>query len=180
MWADFEDRNMWNRSSYVLMVIAALAILSLAAQAPAQNLRIEPPGWESPSTESPPWVIDPMDFGEIAIGDSAVVDFRLISVGPPPIAIFAVNLIDNAGGAFAITDISPIPPDLEMGDWVDVEVTYAPLDLGVHTATLRIVSNDRELPVFDGPLTGNSVPEPSSLLLFATVLGLSGAARKRR
>jgi len=123
-------------------------LLIIAANVSAQTVRVDPPGWTGQGA------LDPVDFGEIAVGESASITFDVVCVGPTWLTIIGVDLLDNAQGAFAITSIvDPIPPELAPGDWIEVELTYAPLELGTHTATLRIDSNDRAVHFLDGPLT---------------------------
>ncbi len=141
-----------------LLAVFMLAVTNVSAQ----TVRVDPPGWIGGGP------LEPVDFGYVAVGESASRTFHVINDGPTWLSIFGVDLLDNAQGAFAITSIvDPLPPEVAPGDWINVELTYAPLELGTHTATLRIGSNDAGARFIDGPLTGTAVPEPASLSLLA-------------
>ncbi len=146
----------------IFMACLLMVLLTYPTKVTAQTLRVDPPGWTNHGS------FNPVDFGGVAVGETASITFNLISEGPTWLAIQNVELLDNDHGYFAITSIvNPIPPELAPGGWIEVELTYEPLELGTHTAILRIVSNDRVLHFLDGPLTGTAVPEPMSLALLA-------------
>ena len=123
--------------------------------------------------------VDPVegDFGTAWVDASKEMVFTLESMGPTPLAIYSVHIMDDPTSSFSITDITPpIPPELDPGETVDVEVSFAPTADGVHTANLRVVSNDREDPIVDTPLTGNgAVPWAAS-----STLGQDSSPNSRR
>ena len=160
-------------------IFAALALVLLAAgHAHAQNVRVEPPGWESPFVPgTDPHVFDPFSFGEVPLGSENTVTFQVHSVGPTPLTVSGIMVVDDPDAAFEIIGMDTIPLELTAGAWFDVPIRYQPGAIGNHSAVLRIVSNDRETPVLDGPLTGRAVPEPACLAL---LVGGGGALLRRR
>ncbi len=158
---------------------ALLAVTLLAAgQAHGQNIRVDPPGWESPTSGGGgTFVFDPFSFGEVALGSENTVLFQVHSVGPTPLVISGITIMDDPEGAFQIVDMDTVPPELMAGEWVNLQIRYQPDAIGNHSAVLRIVSNDRETPVLDGPITGQAVPEPASLAL---LVGGGGMLLRRR
>ena len=165
----------------IRMTICGLAVLWVCSGLAAQNLRVDPPGWETPTGGDGSYDPEPFDFGEVSTGESDSVTLRLVSRGPTPLYISSVLLEANPDGAFAITSVGNIPPELLVDEWVDVVLAYSPTGLGDHSATLRIVSNDRETPILDGPLVGTGVPEPATLsMLLVAALGLIRRKSRRQ
>jgi len=102
--------------------------------------------------------VDPVegDFGTAWVDASKEMVFTLESMGPTPLAIYSVHIMDDPTSSFSITDITPpIPPELDPGETVDVEVAFSPTAEGIQTGNMTLISNDRETPVVHVPLTGN-------------------------
>ncbi len=118
-----------------------------------------------------------MDYGKAWVGDPKAEVFVLESMGPTPLMVFSVEVTDDPTSSFSITDMTPIPPELDPGETMDVEVAFSPTAEGNHSARITIVCNDRETPILWVPLTGEGlIPWGAASTVETGPWGLSRAA----
>lgn len=141
---------------------AAILVLTVASSVHAENISVDPLEW---------------DFGNVEIGTSQSVEFKLDSLGPTPLTITNVNLIAGSPSPFLLTVGLPGTTILLPGEYVSVEVSFLPIALGLFEADLNVLSdaasgNDNLfLPLRGtGVRASAAVPEPSLLLLLASGL----------
>lgn len=85
---------------------------------------------------------DSIDFGQVAVGDSAVQTLRLAALTSADVEI-TVTLDVNDAGAFSFPTAAP---EVVSGNgFVDVKLSFEPAEATVYAATLDIVSNDPEV-----------------------------------
>ena len=88
---------------------------------------------------------DPIEFGGVQVNESATQTFHVANVG---VSVMPVHSIELIGGAdFTLTDANTYPVEVTDGtyafakngtDDLMVDVAFAPSDIGVQTATLRV------------------------------------------
>jgi hypothetical protein len=147
-------------------LVAVLGVLCLAAAAHAENIGVTPEDW---------------DFGGVPVGDSAAMTLTMSSLGPTPLMIMSVDILNDPTGAFSVADLPTLPPELPAGESIEREVFFEPPSVGPHEGQIRIVSNDREDPIWWAPLSGlGLVPEPSTTTLLLTGMTFLGLVVRRR
>lgn len=101
------------------------------------------------------------DFGIVWLCDSATTVINIFNIGGHPLLLKGINFQAGGSAYFAITAAPPgpisIPPPNGMPNWVEIEVTYSPGGVGVHSAVLEIESNYLDEPVVRVELTGTGV-----------------------
>lgn len=134
----------------------ALLLLLLPLRAVAESIDIDP--WE--------W-----NYGEVEVGDTEDKTFTIESMGPDTeLRIDGIVLVDNVTGAYEITEITPepiYPIYLEVGETVEVVVTFAPEEVGLATASILIMSDAHNDPYAYVPLQGEGVlyvPTPEEMM----------------
>ena len=144
------------------------------------------PGWVS--AQAIDVTPDSWDFGLVDLGTTETVEFQLESVvgGGADLTIFFVGITNDLTGAFEITATDRILEAIPMGEFATVEVSFTPLDLGLLTADLHIVSNatrgndDLFLPLWGTGRNPTVVSEPVTWVLFTIgLIGLNFARRKK-
>lgn len=133
--------------------IGAAALLLLLGLLPlcvvAQSIAVTPESW---------------DYAEVAIGESVVKAFTIASLGPDDeLRVDIIRIVDDDSDAFRVVSIDPpitFPHYLEVGETLEVVVSYAPGSVGLHTASLLIYSNAHDAPFIYVPLQGTGVDIP--------------------
>jgi len=124
---------------------------------------------------------DPMDFGGVQVNESATQTMHISNVGVSVLPVHSVELVD-ATGYFSVTDENTYPVEVTDGayafakngtDDLMVDVTFAPLDIGVHTAFLRVTYGMYNQTVVDLPILGEGL---SCFTAAEAVLGDNWAA----
>jgi len=114
-----------------------------------------------------------LDFGSQSQGTPSTQRITITNAGAAPLKLIQVTIRPNPGGVFRLnapSGCSRFSCTLTPGQSIQFEVQATPRSnqVGVITATLRIVSNDPDERLIDIPLQVNSVPPTSSL----TITGL--------
>ena len=99
------------------------------------------------------------DFGNVCIGNTTTDDFTITSAIDDDLRIFAAAYLtgDNPSGAYSMEFLDDYGHSMPLGSFVTVEVTYGPVNLGIHDARLTVVTNDGTNPIQSVPHTGQGV-----------------------
>jgi hypothetical protein len=100
-----------------------------------------------------------LDFGSVAVGDSAVRSFTLTSTGNLPFQSLVALPSGGDVGAFRVDRDGCSLQQLVTGDACDVTVRFAPSAAGKYAATLLLIGGDNQPGIV--PLTGSGAPEPA-------------------
>jgi len=113
-------------------------------------------GWDSDSYTQPDIEVDiaSLDFGTLAVGQSALLTVTVRNNGTSTLFVSSVELADDTG-AFATTFEGST--DLVPGGELTIDVTFTPTDHGSHESSLTITSNDPDQPATDVLLTGEAI-----------------------
>ena len=101
------------------------------------------------------------DLGHVWLGNSAKTVITVSNVGGHPLLLYGLDFQMVSSASFSITEAPPLPqlvppPDGEQ-NWIEIEVTYSPSGVGIHSAVLEIASNDPDESVVQVALTGMGV-----------------------
>lgn len=100
-----------------------------------------------------------LDFGSVAVGDSAVRSFTLTSTGNLPFqSIVAIPSGGDVGG-FRVEHDGCSLQQLVTGSACDVTVRFAPPTVGAYAATLLLIGGDSQPGIV--PLKGAGAPVPA-------------------
>lgn len=94
-----------------------------------------------------------LNFGNVELEQSPLMVTTITNLGNYPLFF---SIIQTGSDDF---DFTPVCDTVDVGDFVDVEVTYTPSDIGFDEATLTINSIDPNTPTVEVTLTGNGVEE---------------------
>jgi sugar lactone lactonase YvrE len=108
-----------------------------------------------------------LDYGPVVRFGSSVRSVRIDNVGTLDLNVSDIRIVGNPS-EFEITS-NPSPVTIVVGDFVTVEVTYSPLDLGGDSDTLEIVSDDPDEPTVTVALSGSGVDIPPPGITFQEV-----------
>jgi hypothetical protein len=84
---------------------------------------------------------DPLDFGEIAVGDASVETVILENAGAGPLLPGGASILGPGATEFGLVSDSCAGATLAQGEFCGIEVAFAPGAPGLHETTLRINSN---------------------------------------
>lgn len=100
-----------------------------------------------------------IDFGEVAVGDSATQSVTITNVGGE---VLAIGTIATAlpSDAFAVVNDGCSGQQIGPDTSCLFEVRFAPVTAGAESADVEIPSNDPDTPVFSLPVTGTGLPVP--------------------
>ena len=132
-----------------LGVLLGISVLAAPLTASAQNIDVDPLVW---------------DYGDIVVGESATQIFTLTSEGPTPLTIHLIEITDDASVSFTIVSGETGSQILLPGEFIEIEVVFAPTGVGYLEAFMYISSNasspDNELYV---PLAGVGVTDATGI-----------------
>ncbi len=106
----------------------------------------------------PPFIVD---FGSIAINSTSQKTYRFTSCGNQVLTITSLTIDSGMHGFFTFATSVTTPFDLSPGEAFDVEMTYAPTQLGSHAGKLNITSNDPNAGQGYIDLVGSCTPVPT-------------------
>jgi hypothetical protein len=112
-----------------------------------------------------------LDFGAVAVGNSATLTTTIENLGGQDLTITALTLTGSAD--FALNSGMPLPPFLVAGGaTVEVLVDYTPSETGVDSGALEIASDDSDEPIVSVSLAGSGIPPTSECQIDVVPLGL--------
>ena len=119
------------------------------------------PAQVSAVTGPPEIVVTPteLDLGEVFLGGTEVGAFFIVNEGGGPLAVDSIY-VDNELFAVDLERPTPYPFTVQIGDSVQVLVSYSPEELGVETATVTVESDDPDRPEVTVDVTAEGVPAP--------------------
>ena len=108
--------------------------------------------YEYAGAEFPAIVVNPLsvDFGSLIVGNTARRYILLSNAGTGMLHVQGFQLIPTNGAEFSV--VNPWPTELPAGASMRVCVQCTPRTTGIKEATLRILSDDPEHPMFDIPV----------------------------
>lgn len=126
---------------------------------------VDVPGGLPPQIDTQP---SGLDFGEVALGQSAQLSVTVFNRGGSNLSIGPVVATTDEFAALAPTGPVSIGP----GASQPIQVSFSPAAEGTRFGTLRISSNDPNNPQFDVPLVGRGTAEagPASLAIMPSSL----------
>lgn len=131
-----------------------------------------------------------LDFGPVAVGDTALLSLTLTSTGGGPLIATNYYFEDSAadaGGAFSIVGhsfpapFSTFPVVLDIGESMVTQVSFTPPSVGLYSGYFTIESSHHAIPEFEVPLSGQGVsvvPVPPALCLVLYGLASVGAGKR--
>ncbi|MEO8701343.1 MAG: choice-of-anchor D domain-containing protein, partial [Kofleriaceae bacterium] len=122
--------------------------------------------------------VSPVDFGTVAIGDSAALAVELENHGDAPLAISTVAITGTGAGDYSLSGAS-FPAVVPAGGAVALTVTFAPHDHGARAAQLAVTSDASALAVaLVGSGSGPRIAlAPPALAFGATNVGVIAAPK---
>jgi hypothetical protein len=166
----------------LVLVFGCIFILS-PTQGAAQGIDIDPMSW---------------DFGDVLLGTSETMVFNIEATEESDTTIYVLSLIEEVPpndtyqwetSFFSITSAptsGPIKPFIIPGHTsINVEVTFAPTEVGFYDAFLWVMHNapgiDSYMPLQGSGVAEVPIPEPTTMLLLGSgLIGLAGFRRKIR
>ena len=106
----------------------------------------------------PPFIVD---FGSIAVNSTSQKTYQFTSCGNQVLTISSMTIDSGNHGYFTFTTSVATPFDLSPGETFDVEMTYAPTQIGSHAGKLNITSNDPNAGQGYIDLVGSCTPIPT-------------------
>lgn len=106
----------------------------------------------------PPFIVD---FGSIAVNSTSQKTYRFTSCGNQVLTITSLTIDSGVHGYFTFAASIATPLDLSPGEAFDVEMTYAPTQIGSHAGKLNITSNDPNAGEGYIDLVGRCTPVPT-------------------
>ena len=97
----------------------------------------------------------PLDFGQVLDGKSTSRFLQVKNTGAGPLILSSQVIHGSSAFTYAGGDLTVAPGSTGL-----MEVDFAPVVVGSHTATLRFSSNDPASPTVQIPLTGTANPGP--------------------
>ena len=99
---------------------------------------------------------DSHDFGEIAVGESAMAIVTLTNGGNEPLTVTGLAL-GPSGGAFSLEGPPALPLTLAFAETLDIQLAFAPQASGAAAAELLIDSDDPDTPQAGVALSGTGM-----------------------
>ena len=96
------------------------------------------------------------DFGEVCVGILAEQEIDICNVGLSDLVVGSVSF-NPACDDFTLIN-NPFPANVSHDFCLPLTIRYTPMDAGVHTCTLEIVTNDPGTPVINLSVTGSTPP----------------------
>jgi len=112
-----------------------------------------------------------MDFGYVELGESAVDSFVVENLGGTPIALRGLGVVGSS--AFSVKATTQVPPSLEKGEQLILNVEFTPKAYEEYEAALALQTDMPGLEYIERPILGtalNTGDENSPLL--ATDMGI--------
>lgn len=97
----------------------------------------------------------PTDFGAVLSGKSTSQTIRVRNMGSGPLILSSHVMDGSSAFGYMSGDLTLAP-----GNFAMMDVQFAPVVPGSHTATLRFASNDPANPMVEIPLSGTANPPP--------------------
>lgn len=101
-----------------------------------------------------------LSFGEVPVGSTASLSFKIESTGDAALEVSRVSLEPGTSEGFEVTS-GPAGVTLGRGDHADVEVAFASRAVGPQGGAVLVESNDSDRAVLRVPLEGTGVPTPA-------------------
>ncbi|MBM4370618.1 MAG: choice-of-anchor D domain-containing protein [Deltaproteobacteria bacterium] len=112
-----------------------------------------------------------LDFGPVAVGTLAVMDVTLSNCGQGLVPVYDIHLA-GGGGAFSLESTVGTPMDLDVGEFVVLQVGYYPSAVGVTDQGSLVVDNGAPSdPHLNVPLTGAGVKAPCPVAVIQSPAG---------
>ena len=96
-----------------------------------------------------------MDFGYVEPGESATDSFVIQNLGNDPVALRGLGVVGSS--AFNVTTASQVPPALEKGDEVILNVVFSPSAYEDYEAALAIQTDMAGLEYIERPIVGTGL-----------------------
>ncbi len=103
----------------------------------------------------------PLGFGSVAVGDTARLVLTISNTGTADLDITSLSLYGADAARFPVPG-GNVAATLAPGDVLPIEVQFRPTREGLHSAMLRLNSNDPDESPFDVPLQGTGLPAQHS------------------
>ncbi|MCA9553849.1 MAG: choice-of-anchor D domain-containing protein [Myxococcales bacterium] len=104
-----------------------------------------------------------VNFGTVAIESNAARTLAILNSGNAPLTISDIQFAPSTG-ELTISGIPAFPLVVQPGTSVDLSLSYHPTDAGQDTATVSVMSDDRDEPTLTVPVNGvGGVPTTCSV-----------------
>lgn len=132
------------------------------ASGPQPEIALDGMGNQIIDGSTTPLLSNGTDFGAVLIAGSQVHTFNINNIGTANLNLTSASPHISISGSpyFSITAV-PTSTSIPGGGSTTFEITYTPLVVGTHTATVSILSNDSDESPFDFTIVGQSVATAS-------------------